>query len=42
MNDIGFIEFAFGNIQYIFSAVLKCESIYLAACSILFYMKCRN
>ena len=35
MNNIGFIEFAYGKIRYIFNAVLKCESIYLAY--LLFY-----
>ena len=29
MNDIGFIELADSKIKYIFSTVLKCESIYL-------------
>jgi hypothetical protein len=29
MNDIGFIELAYSKIKYIFSAVLKCDSIYL-------------
>ena len=35
MNKIGFIEFAYGKIKYIFNAVLKCESFYLAR--VLFY-----
>jgi hypothetical protein len=35
MNNIGFIEFAQGKIKFIFNAVLKCESIYLA--HVLFY-----
>jgi hypothetical protein len=30
MNNIGFIEFAYGKIKYIVNAVSKCESIYLA------------
>jgi len=38
MNNIGFIEFAYGKIRYIFNAVLKCESIYLA--HVLFYSIC--
>ena len=29
MNNIGFIEFAYGKIKYISNTVLKCESIYL-------------
>jgi len=29
MNNIGFIEFAYGKIKYLFNAILKCESIYL-------------
>ena len=36
MNNIGFIEFAFGKIRYIFNPVLKCESIYLV--HVLFYL----
>ena len=35
MNNIGFIEFAYGKIIYIFNLVLKCKSIYLA--HVLFY-----
>jgi hypothetical protein len=42
MNNIGFIEFAYGKIKYIVNAVSKCESIYLAHALILFYMKCRD
>ena len=30
MNNIGFIEFTYGKIKFIFKAVLKCKSIYLA------------
>jgi hypothetical protein len=29
MNNIGFIEFAYGTIRYIFNAAFKCELIYL-------------
>ena len=35
MNNIGFIEFTYGQIKFIFNAVLKCESIYLA--HVIFY-----
>ena len=38
MNNIGFIEFAYGKIRYTFNAVSKCESIYLA--HVLFYFIC--
>ena len=29
MNNVGFIEFAYGTIRYIFNAAFKCELIYL-------------
>jgi hypothetical protein len=35
MNNIGFIEFIYSKIRYIFNAVLKCVSIYLV--HVLFY-----
>ena len=41
MNNIGFIEFAYGKKIYLQRSI-KMRINLSSACSILFYMKCRN